>query len=134
MSSRRPLRPTPFIEDFIFKTVSLDHHFNEVLQAGCGDLREQIRLDMEIERVAQELHVSWDFTEALLVTPLEGHLPDLQVPIFEPEVRLPGKPKLALFDLDDDLLPWEERLQRVTHDGKRAIHQSINQATEQFLN
>jgi intraflagellar transport protein 52 len=114
--SRLRMRPTPVVEN-VFRSFSLDAYCEGMKDVGFEDLASQIQLEVEIERVAEELNVSWDSSQAIVMTPLEGYLPDLEVPIFDPEPRIPGEPTLPLFDLDEDLVSWEERLEQLASEG-----------------
>ncbi|OWA54806.1 hypothetical protein BV898_19200 [Hypsibius exemplaris] len=131
---RWTMRPAFALED-IFAVRTVDEHMERIKCSGDGDLMESLWLEMEIERVARELNVAWNLDEKkpLIVTELEGHLPDLEVRIFDPVVRLPGEPTLPLYDLDEDLVTWEERMKQLASEESSAKHRPRLQQKQRII-
>ena len=99
---QRNLRPKPILGSAYLQSFNIDDYLEQLQRPakGCSRFQQRLRLQRSIETVAQELNVSWDLDTTRIIPSLEGYLPDIPFPIFEPEAPVPGTPQLEMFDLD----------------------------------
>ncbi|GAU97458.1 hypothetical protein RvY_08747 [Ramazzottius varieornatus] len=99
---QRKLRPAPVLSPSYLKSFDIDEYLEGLMRPAKehSRFRQLLQLQAAIETTAKEFDVSWDLDTVRSVPSLEGYLPDIPFPIFEPEAPVPGAPQLEMFDLD----------------------------------
>lgn len=133
---QKTLRPTPVLCPSYLKFFDIDEHLEELMRPAKEEsrFRQLLQLQAAIETTAKELDVSWDLDTVRIVPSLEGYLPDIPFPIFEPEAPVPGAPQLEMFDLDALLTVKRQQELSAPLPGTYALRMNLHNKWDLILN